>query len=110
MNELEIVTKLNDDLYEMLSENNNPDLISFIEEYPFVILSTTGNASIIKFLGILDWNSENDERPYENEHDIDLCDIIPLDRWLKQEIQKMLIILNQVSTVFNNHYKKEIER
>ena len=42
--------------------------------------------------GVPIWSSENDERPYENEDNPKLCDQISLEKWIWQEIKRILFL------------------
>ena len=94
MDYIKLIESINYELHDLIPEQNQ-DLISFIEENPPVSIESIGYAHVISFLGFPIWESENDERPYENEDDPILCDQIPLEKWLYQEIKRMLLLLKQ---------------
>ena len=98
MDYIKLVENINQELYELMPENA-PEIISFIEENPPLEIRSCGYAHNISFFGLLIWCSENDERPYENENDPELCDHIPLERWIWKEMMKILSLMNQFNEV-----------
>ena len=100
MDYVKLVEEINYELYDLIPEQNQ-DVLSFIDENPPLEIESIGYAHIISFLGYPIWESENDERPYENEDDPKLCDYIPLEKWLWQEIKRMLFLLKQFNEIVN---------
>lgn len=101
MDYVNLIEDINQKLYELIPEKNQ-DLISFTEEnHIFLEFESIGYAHNILFLGIPIWCSENDERPYENEDDPKLCDHMPLDKWLWQEIKRISSLIAQFNEILN---------
>ena len=105
MDYIRLIEIINYELYDLIPEQNQ-DLISFVEENPPLSFDSIGYAHNILFLGFPIWCSENDERPYENEDDPKLCDYIPLEKWLWQEITRVLTLMNQFGEFLNNMKQK----
>ena len=64
---LEVVEQLNNTMYEQLNEKY-PEIDIDDEWYRFeVLLVSNGHVHSIKFLDIILWCSENDERDYEDD-------------------------------------------
>jgi len=93
MDYVKLVEKINQDLYELIPDEEK-DLILLIEENSLLSFESIGYAHNFLFLGFPIWCSENDERPYENEdEDIQM----PLEKWLWQEITRVLNLINKFS-------------
>jgi len=105
MDYLKLITIMNQTIYELIPEDNQ-DLMTFIEENSPISFESIGYAHVISFLNFPIWCSNNDERPYENEDDPKLCDYIPLEKWLWQEIIKILTLINQLKVYLINIKEK----
>jgi len=55
------------------------------------LLQTDGNQTCIEFLGVVLWDSENDERTHEEDE----CE--PLDTYVRRESHKLLQQLNKIT-------------
>ena len=98
MDLIKLVEDINQELYELVPEENK-DLVSFMEEYSFLSLGSNGYSTNILFLGYPIWCSENDERPYENEDDPELCDYISLEIWIWEGIKRILSLMSQANII-----------
>lgn len=102
MDYIKLIENINYELYDLIpDQNQDQEVLSFIEENPPLSLESIGYAHNILFFGYPIWCSENDERPYENEDDPKLCDQIHLEKWLWQEITRMLFLAEQFSKIIN---------
>ena len=96
MNYIKLVEKINQDLYELIPEEEQ-ETISFIEENPPIEIKSIGYSTNIYFFNIPIWQSENDERPCEDEPDY--CIEMPLEKWLWQEITRIASLINQLGEI-----------
>jgi len=96
MNYIDLVEALNQEFYEL---TGSKELELFIEENPPFQLRSIGYAHCIEFFDIPVWDSENDERPYENEDDPKLCDQVPLEPWIRQEVKRILNLFSELNAV-----------
>ncbi len=107
MDYTKLIRIINEELHELIPDQ---DVISFIEENPPLSFESIGYAHIILFLGYPIWQSENDERPFENEDNPELCDYIPLETWLWQEIKRILLLIKQFSEILNKDNRKMTDK
>lgn len=103
MDYIKLIEKINQDLYELIPDKikQGRDITSFIEENPPLEIKSIGYAHVISFFGVPIWSSENDERPYENEDNPKLCDQISLEKWIWQEIKRILFLTKQFGEILN---------
>jgi len=103
MDYVKLIENINQELYGLIpDEDCYQALMLLLEEYPLLSFESIGYAHNILFLNIPIWCSENDERPYENEDDPVLCDHISLEKWLWQEIKRILSLLNGMNKLLKN--------
>jgi len=96
MDYLKLVEEINMDFFKLI-ENKDPELTLFIEENPPLSIKSVGFAHAIDFFGLNIWCSENDERPYENEDDPELCDQMDLGQWIWQEIMRISFLMKKLN-------------
>ena len=92
---MEIVESLNDFFWNRV-ETSSSRLREFIEYNPPLEFRSMGLGCSIELFEIQIWNSEDDERPYENEG-TPQEDHIPLEKFIKYQI------LNQLETFAHLH-------
>jgi len=60
---MEVVSLLNHHLYDELDKDKNIDIGYWMNNLSYKLISD-GDSHSIKYLGIVIWDSDNDERPY----------------------------------------------
>jgi len=105
MDYLKLVEEINQEIYEVAS-NGNGEFASFIEENTPLTFTSNGYSHAIDFFGYNIWCSENDERPYENEDDPELCDQMDLEKWIRQEIKRVFTFGGKFSELLQSQNNK----
>jgi len=102
MDYIKLVENLNQELYEMASENNSL-VESFLEENPPLSVESCGYCTNITLFDIPIWCSENDERPYINENTPEE-DYMPLEPWIKIEIKRIISLLSDMNKILEGKW------
>ena len=101
-----IVYDINQSFYDE-AEKINSEIENFVMDQSPLSYITDGWGHGIKLFGITIWCSENDERPYENEDDPILCDVVPLKPWLENEIIRILSLMEDFKKMAIILFNKE---
>lgn len=95
---MDIVSDMNTDLYEAMNSHIGQNGTHDDYEYPTVEIDSNGDIHMISFMGIMLWNSEEDEREFIDAKN----DYEPLKPFLNKKINELIDKTQKMRIVFSD--------